>query len=206
MQKKLSILFQSVVAFAILTGCAYSPNREVRFHEESGVTWASMEEAVVLARSTPQYTVAARDYIYIGPVETNRLGELAHHLWLGIGSTVDRELRGESAPDSATLVLVVDGMPIALPLDAWEAEFESPPYEADVPIAGVRGARVSLDQIQRIAQADAVEVHVVTEGGATTRYELWHGSWLSWTNFPAERVGRELDARADTVALSDPSN
>lgn len=203
MRKTLSILFQSLLAFAILAGCASSPNREVRFHEETGLTWASMDEAVVLARSTPQYTVAARDYIYIGPVETNRLGELSHYLWLGIGSTVDRELRGESAPDSTTLVLVVDGTPIALPLDTWDADFENPPYEAHVPIAGVRGARVSLDQIQRIAQAESVEVRVVTEGGATTRYELWHGSWLSWTNFPAERIERELDARAETAALSD---
>ena len=202
MQTKPSILFQWLCATAILTGCGSTPNREVRFHEESGLTWASMDEPVVLARSTPQYTVAARDYIYIGPVETNSLGELVHHLWLGIGSTVDRELRGERAPDSSTLVLVVDGTPIAFPLHAWEAEFEASPYEAQVPITGARGVRVSLDQIQWIAQADSVEVQVVSESGSTARYELWEGSWLSWVDFPAERIERELDARTETAAVS----
>ena len=202
MKRTVSVL-QLLIAALVLVGCASAPNREVRFHEESGVTWASMDEAIVLARSAPQYTVAARDYIYLGPVETNRLGELEHYLWLGSASTVDRELRGESAPDSATLVLVVDGTPIALPLTTWEAEFETSPYEAQVPITGAQGARVSLDQIQRIARAESVEVRVVSEGDSSVRYELWHGSWPSWTSFPAERVGQELDARAGTASLSD---
>jgi len=195
MMMRLSMPFQWAAVVAVLAGCSSTPNREVRFHEETGLTWASMDEAIVLARSTPQYTVAARDYIYIGPVETNRLGELEHHLWLGIASTVDRELRGESAPESDTLVLLVDGTPVALPLTTWEAAFESAPYETPVPVAGVQAARVSLDQIQRIARADSVEVQVLSASGSTVRYELWHGNWPSWSNFPAQRVEQVLDAR-----------
>lgn len=195
MHRKLSILLRLLIASAILTGCASAPNREVRFHEDSGLTWASMDEAIVLARSTPQYAVAARDYIYIGPVETNWLGEREHYLWLGIASTVDRELRGDSAPDTETLLLLIDGTPVAFPLSIWEAEFQTTPYEAQVPIADTWGARVSLDQIQRIAQADTVEVHLVSAAGATARYELWHGNWLNWVEFSAESVGVGLEAR-----------
>ena len=195
MYRKCSIPLQLFIASAILAGCTAAPNREVRFDQESGLTWASMDEAIVLARSAPQYTVAARDYIYIGPVETNQLGERQHYLWLGTASTVDRELRGNSAPDTETLLLMIDGTPVAFALSIWQAEFQTTPYDAQVPIADSWGARVSLDQIRQIAQADSVEVHLVSEAGVTARYELWHGDWLNWVEF-SERVGEGLEARA----------
>ena len=195
MYRKCSIPLQLFIASAILAGCTSAPNREVRFDQESGLTWASMDEAIVLARSAPQYTVAARDYIYIGPVETNQLGERQHYLWLGTASTVDRELRGNSAPDTETLLLMIDGTPVAFALSIWQAEFQTTPYDAQVPIADSWGARVSLDQIRQIAQADSVEVHLVSEAGVTARYELWHGDWLNWVEF-SERVGEGLEARA----------
>ncbi len=180
---------------ATFVGCVSFPNREVRFHEESGLTWASMEEPIVLARAAPQYATTARDYLYVGPLETNRSGRIEHFLWVGVSSTVDRALRGESAPEARAVLLLVDGLPVALPLTPWKEDFAPSPYAAPVPIAGSWHARVALDQIRRIARADSVEVYLVSDTGASARHELWRGSWSTWLAFPARPPGDGLDAR-----------
>lgn len=181
-------LVPTIIAVAMLAGCASTRSPvEEHFDEGSGLTWVSMDEPIVLARTVPLYTVAARDYLYIGPIETNRLGEREHYLWLGLASTVDRSLRGDSAPGADKLLLLIDGTPVAFALSRWVADFEAPHYDVKVPLAGTRRARVSLNQIHRIAEADSLEVHVLSETGASARYELWQGNWPNWGRFPGER-------------------
>ncbi len=188
------LLLQSLLVSSMLMGCAAEPIREDLFEEQTGLTWASMNEPVVLARAVPGFTVAARDYLYIGPVETNRLGTLEHYLWMGAASTVDRELRGNSVPAAETLLIVADGAPVTLVLEQWSLDLDSEPYESPVPTAQDWGARVSMNQIQRIARATSVEIRLVSASGESVPYELWHGSWQTWQGFPNPGVGLRTQA------------
>ena len=38
----------------------------------------------------PRFSHAARDYLYLAPVEANEAGKRKHYLWVGLGTTVDR--------------------------------------------------------------------------------------------------------------------
>ena len=50
---------------------------------------------------------------------------------------------------------VIDGTPAAFPLERWETDFTVSPYDAPVPVARAWHTRVSLDQVRRIASAEA---------------------------------------------------
>ncbi|MGI9258010.1 MAG: hypothetical protein ACR2QQ_04175 [Gammaproteobacteria bacterium] len=194
MKTRLPQFLRSLLVVSILTGCGVEPVREELFEERSGLTWASINEPVVLASATPGYTVAARDYLYVGPVETNRLGTREYYLWMGAASTVDRELRGNSLPESETLLIIADGAPVTLALEQWNPGFDDEPYESPVPTTQNWGARVSTHQIQRIARATSVEIQLVSETGESTPYELWDGSWQNWESFPNPSTGLRTQA------------
>lgn len=182
-----------------LGGCA-STERAVdsRFDQRTGLTWVTVNEAVVLARATPRLATSARDYAYLGPVEINRMGEREHYLWLGLASTVDRGLAGEQPHPARTLLIIVDALPMALALEPWASATGDPPYVVKTPLYAIHRARVSVDQISRIARAQSVEVHLISEGERSARYELWAGEWPAWTVFastPGTPAGDALGNR-----------
>lgn len=176
-----------MIIVCALTGCASSKSVQSRL-DSSGLTVVTLDEVIVLARPTRHLATVARDYVYLGPVEINRMGTLEHYVWVGMASTVDRALAVEPEPEAATLALLVDGVPMALSLLPWDKELDEPPYESSVPIYESFGARASLDQIKRIAQAESVEVHIITATGASVDYQKWQGQWSVWSGIraPAE--------------------
>jgi hypothetical protein len=46
-------------------------------------------------------------------------------------------------------------------------------------------ASVSLDQLERFAGAQSIEMQLVAADGATSSYELWDGAWADWQAFIA---------------------
>jgi hypothetical protein len=167
-----------------LAGCAsHGPSRSQL--DEAGRTWVSMEAPVALARAAPRFSHAARDYLYLAPVEANDAGTRRHYIWVGFGTTVDRLWSWAAPPDSQTLLLVLDGTPLALPLESWDGREGEGLYRPPVPTYAVRRASVSLDQLTRIAAATAVEALVVAGDGNTAAYELWNGHWADWSTFVA---------------------
>jgi hypothetical protein len=111
------------------------------------------------------------------------MGRREHYLWVGLGTTVDRELL-QAAPDNAAALLVfVDGQAMLLPLSAWVEPLDNPPYRTSVPLHASLTARASLDQIQRIAKAALVEVRIVATDGTSMGYQMWQGDWPSWSLF-----------------------
>jgi hypothetical protein len=166
----------------VLAGCARDEPLRATL-DAKGRTWVGPDLMLTLARAAPRYSVAARDYLYIAPVETNEMGVRRQHLWLGLGTTVDREWRTAAPSTAAKVVLVLDGAPMALTLTPWESAAGAPAIETPAPVYQVQRASVSLDQLERLANAQAVEVQVVTDGGAAEAYELWDGAWTDWQAF-----------------------
>ena len=179
-------LFVYALAALVMSACGTQPPIVSRL-DTSGITIVTLDDAVVLARPVRRITAAARDYAYIGPVQINRMGNRDHYLWIGLASTVDRAFADVSPAKVSTLALLVDGQPMTLPLKEWSMKLDESPYESTVPIYAALSAHASLDQIQRIASANTVAVHIVTDSGQSTRYQRWHGAWQAWSGFTDTR-------------------
>lgn len=181
-----ALLVNGIVVASLLAGCAATPGTRSRL-DSSGVTVVALADPIVLAHPVRTLAAAARDYAYVGPVEINRMGQRQYLLWIGLASTIDRELAGANLPEADALVMIVDGEPMVLSLAEWNVSLDLPPYETTAPVYDVLAARASLDQIGRIAAADSVELHVVQEDDAAAHYVTWHGNWASFAAFVDER-------------------
>jgi len=175
-------------ALLALAGCANQPS--LRSHlDEAGRTWLSADAPVALSRPAPRFSRAARDYLYLAPVEANNAGTRRQYLWVGLGTTVDRRWPWAAPPEAQTLLLVLDGTPLTLPLEPWDAQQAEGLYRPKAPTYAVRRASVSLDELARIAAAASVEAQVVRSDGAVDTYELWSGGWSDWSAFVAGVAG-----------------
>jgi hypothetical protein len=188
----------AALAWTLLAACA-SDSALRSGLDDRGRTWVSLETTVALARPAPRFSNAARDYLYVAPVQASTTGTRRHYLWVGLGTTVDRGWPGAAPSDAATLLLTVDGVPLTLPLAEWDAAEGAELYRTPAPVYQVRRASVSLDVLQRIMAASEVEAQIVAIDGSVARYDLWDGQWSDWTAFV---VGLEpsLSERAVNVA------
>ncbi len=83
----------------------------------TGVTVTGAAEPLVLAHDEPALAVNARDYLSLGVIEVNRIGDLEHYLVVVAWSTIDRaRLRGTlyqpAVPER--LALGIDGRTVKL--------------------------------------------------------------------------------------------
>jgi hypothetical protein len=183
--------FHAAIGAALLAlgGCgSQAPLRSQL--DEAGRTWLSADAPVALSRPAPRFSRAARDYLYLAPVEANNAGTRRHYLWVGLGTTVDRRWPWAAPPEAQTLLLVLDGTPLTLPLEPWDAQLGAGLYRPPAPTYAVRRASVSLDQLARIAAATSIEAQVVASDGAVDTYELWSGRWSDWSAFVAGAAGQ----------------
>lgn len=151
----------------------------------AGRTWVGPDVMLTFARAAPRFSAAARDYLYLAPVETNDQGAKRQFLWVGMGSTVDRAGRSAAPSEAATLILSIDGVPVALSLVPWDDHRPAPQMSAPAPLYQVRCASVTRDQLERLATARSVEVEIVTAANAVEGYSPWQGSWSAWLAFLA---------------------
>ena len=170
------------MVLALLAACASEPPVVSRL-DSSGLTIVTLDDALVLSRPAHGIAAVVQDYAYVGPVRVNRMGEIDNYLWIGLASTVDREFANEDQAHAIAFVLLIDGQPMLLELEHWEATLDASPYATVAPVYATYGARASLDQIDRIAAATTVEAMFVTERGIAERYRAWQGKWDAWTVF-----------------------
>lgn len=180
-----AIRLACLVLAAQLTGCSTDPVQTSRL-DSSGLTIVTHHDAITLARPVRTVAAGARDFVYIGPVEINRMGHRDYYFWIGLASTVDRDLVGLVPDNATTLALVVDDEPMILPLSEWDTSLDVPPYQATVAVYAALMAPTSLDQIHRIAAADSVEIHVIADTQSAVRYRAWQRTWSTWSQFPDE--------------------
>jgi hypothetical protein len=165
---------------ALLAGCANEAPLETAL-DAQGRTEVRATRVLTLARATPRFSEAARDYLYLAPVEVNEMGMRRHYLWLGLATTVDRAWLWAESSEPATLVLVLDGVPIALPLAQWDAT--EPGFTTAAPTYATLRAQVTLDELERLATTSEIEVQLVSTAGAREPFALWRGEWADWLPF-----------------------
>jgi hypothetical protein len=171
------------VAFA---ACA-SHTRVVRerLDELSGTTVLAGAEPMVFARTQPQYSRSGRDYLYLGPVETNRQGVHEYYVWVGVATTLDRGYLVPLAGEPERLFVDVAGEPMELVLRPWREREpglrDARVYGTQVRLGAELAARVTLDQLTKLASEPLQSVRVVDRDGATRAYYRWQDG----SNWPA---------------------
>ena len=140
----------------------------------TGVTVTHATAPIVLYRDNSAYAAHARDYVYLGPVEINRMGSYTYYLWLGIWSTISDAQRSYQRDGFESITLYVDGEPLQLELVGWTLESigaSEPVYVKPVASAADAYYRVTIDQIRLLANAREIELHA---GTAPVRvYLMW---------------------------------
>lgn len=160
----------------LLTACGSSgPLVEQNLDPLTGVTVLSSTAPIVLYADNSAYAAHARDFVYLGPVEVNRMGSHSYYLWLGIWSTIRQEERLSAQRDGfESVTLFVDGQPLPLELAGWTLDsigVTEPVYVKPVASAADAYYRVTIDQIRLIAEASDIQIRA----GATKprTYSLW---------------------------------
>jgi len=151
--------------------------------EATGTTVTGLQEPIIFSHAEPSVAANARDYIYVGPLETNRMGQRAYYLWFGEWSSVDR-IRSPKSEDNGLedIIVLLDGVPMDLHdslVSSAKTRIIEAPYSAPVSSARSVYMRVSRDQLGAIAKADKVVIRV---GGASRiiTYDLWSGNIASF--------------------------
>ena len=173
-------LITAALIGGMLSGCASNTLLTSRL-DSNGLTVVSLDDPIVQACAVRQLSSSARDYAYLGPVEINRMGKRDYFVWIGLASTIDRKLVAMSPAKVTELTLLVDGWPMTLLLADWNAGLDQSPYHTTAPLYATYAARISLDQIRRVANAGSVQVWLKTASGAIRRYMAWEGEWSSWS-------------------------
>lgn len=166
-------------ALAGAAGCQTASTRAPteRLDRSTGVTFTTASAPVVFARTESRFSRSARDYLYLGPVETNRRGLREYFLWIGVATTLDRGYLAPEIPPPGSLQIMVRGEPMELALRPWaELVPGSPPadlYRSPVAPRALLGARVTRDQLRLLAEAAPASVLARASDGSVRRYDAW---------------------------------
>ncbi|KPK37398.1 MAG: hypothetical protein AMJ69_11675 [Gammaproteobacteria bacterium SG8_47] len=172
----MQVKFTIPIILALLgAGCVSTSTLvEERLDIGTGVTVTHATAPIMLYHDNSAYAAHARDYVYLGPVEINRMGDYSYYLWLGIWSTISDEDRSLQRDGFESITLFVDGEPLQLELVGWTLEsigVSEPVYVKPVASAADAYYRVTIDQIRLIANAREIELHA---GTAPVRvYLMW---------------------------------
>ena len=172
MQVKLTTL---ILVMLLCAACVSTSTLvEEKLDMGTGVTVTHATAPIVLYHDNSSYAAHARDYVYLGPVEINRMGDYSYYLWLGIWSTISDAERSFQRDGFDSVTLYADGEPLQLELVGWTLEsigVSEPVYVKPVASAADAYYRVTIDQIRLIANAREIELHA---GTAPVRvYLMW---------------------------------
>ena len=146
--------------------------------ERAGMMIVRSREPLVFARTEPRYSRSARDYLYLGPLATNRQGVREHYLWVGVATTLDRGFIAPAADAPRMLYVTVGGEPMELPLrpigEVVRSTGDRPLYSTTVPLRAELAARVTLQQLELIDAERPASVAVQVDGESAPRaYTRW---------------------------------
>lgn len=142
----------------------------------TGVTVTSAAKPLVFYRDRSAQAAYAKDYVYLGPVEVNNMGERNYFIWLGIWGSSDSADRSSQMDDFETVVVFADGEPLGLEVSGWTPQSIGLSESAYVkPVASATDGyyRVTIDQIRLLAEARDLEIR------AGSTYPQTYAPWDS---------------------------
>lgn len=177
-------IFHGVLMTWLLAACGGSqPLVKDNLDLQTGVTVTRSTKPLILYRDRSAVSAHARDYVYLGPVETNNMGRRRYFLWLGVWSTLENSDRASELDEFESIVIYADGEPLGLSITGWSPAAIGVSDTVYVkPVASATDAfyAVTIDQIRIIAEAKDVELRT----GPTAS-----GHYLPWETSAAAAAG-----------------
>lgn len=171
-------LFLGAVTATLLAACGGSkPLVQNDLDPRTGATVTHTSKPVIFYRDRSAYASHARDYVYVGPIEVNNMGQRRYFLWLGVWSTIKNSGRAAVQDDFETVVVFADGEPLDLQVVGWSPAtigVSESVYVKPVALAVDAYYGVTIDQIRVIAEARDLEIR--TGPSAGDHYRAWESS------------------------------
>ena len=168
-------LIALILVVGMSGGCASTDEvSESYLDAETGVTVRRAGTPIVLYKDRTSRAAFARDFIHMGPVQVNRMGDYRYYLWFGIWSTIPEVDPAEQRDGFESVTLFVNGEPLQLQLAGWTGTSIGASGDVYVkPVASAADAyfEVTLDQVRLIAGAN--DLRILTSGPDPTNFELW---------------------------------
>ncbi len=159
----------------LLSGCANDGGiTRNKLDPATAVTITYSQTPLVFYRDESGRAAFARDYLYLGPLEINRMGDYRYYLWLGIWNTMVAAESPALRDGFQSIVIYADGEPLPLQVSGWTADAigaSERVYTQPVASAADAYYEVTIDQLRLVAAA--TEVRVQTTGTRPESYEPW---------------------------------
>lgn len=136
----------------------------------TGVTITALAQPLILAHAEPRISNSLRDYLYVGPVEVNRMGKRSYYLWISPFSTLDRPPLNF---DHITLKTGNTSTELDIPASGGNAAaIKTPPYTR--PLAKTDGyyVPVSAELLTNLARAESIVIEAHNDAQRQD-YNLW---------------------------------
>jgi len=179
--------FLSLLLVAVsLAGCAGAPTQTLdeTLDTGTGVTVTRSNQPLIFYKDSSARAAHARDYVYMGPLQVNRMGTYRYYLWLGIWSTLPLDNPAEQRDGFESITLFVDGEPLQLSIAGWSEGAigaTEPAYVKPVASAADAYYEVTIDQIRLIAEAS--DLRLLTSGARPYSFELWDAQSSAFSGF-----------------------
>ena len=166
----------STLLAAVLLICACGSSGKLvidSLDPETAVTLTRSGVPLILYRDNSGYAAHARDFVYVGPLRVNRMGDYRYYLWLGIWSAIGGMDPTAQRDGFESVVLFADGEPLRLDIEGWTPSVigaSESPYPKPVATAADAYYRVTLDQIRLISEARDIRLSAGSPPGS---YEPW---------------------------------
>lgn len=151
----------ALILFAV-AGCAGPDSLAVEHMDPlTGVTVTRAPQPMVMYRDLSGQSAFGREYVYVGPVQVNRMGRRDHFLWLGIWRTSDASDPAQTIDDFETIVIYADGEPLSLEATGWTPAAVGLSESAYIkPVASAVDGyfAVTIDQMRLIAESRDLEL------------------------------------------------
>ena len=162
--------------FALTIGsCGSSPSR---IHDTldpiTGATITRAEVPLVFYRERSSRAAYARDFVNLGPIQVNRMGQHHYFLWLAAWSTMQDSHLADEHDGFERIVLFADGEPLELSSAGWTPiaiGASASVYVKPAASSAESYYEVTVDQLHLIAGAS--DVRVQSTGPDTRSYEPW---------------------------------
>jgi hypothetical protein len=164
-----------IVITLLLSACAGSDVQTLnKLDAVTGVTITYSEAPMIFYRDDSGKAAHARNFVHLGPLEVNRMGEFRYYLWLGVWNTLQNPDPGQARDGFESIVIFADGEPMALDLSGWTATAigaSEPVYIKPVSSAADAYYEVTIDQLRVIAEA--TDLRFQSTGSQQQSFELW---------------------------------
>ncbi|RZV35155.1 MAG: hypothetical protein EX272_11160 [Chromatiales bacterium] len=160
--KKYSRYFRLAITLISVSACAGPDSLALeRMDPLTGVTVTRAPEPMVMYRNLSGQSAFGREYVYVGPVQVNKMGQRNHFLWLGIWRTANAADPAQTIDDFETIVIYADGEPLSLEAAGWTPGAVGLSESAYVkPVASAVDGyyAVTVDQMRLIAESRDLEL------------------------------------------------